>query len=254
MNKIIVISNIKWIHQNHPGQIVVPLNVDSTQGMAMQVYQVYQAINSLVSNNASFDGGYHLIGHAQGALVLRSVVEMFGLEVDNFISLAGVHMGVYGFDSFINRWFKDLTNWEITEMLYTKNMQTHFSVAGWWNDAKNQPKYFRDNTWLPAINQQLDEHIPTYKENFLNIGAFHAFGSQDDGTVIPWQSSIFGFYDEHLNVVPMTDQLIYINDTFGLQTLATNSRLSLIEIDDVKHYEWFTRQDIFVNYILDLLS
>eukprot|EP01133_Synstelium_polycarpum_P004214 gene4214-4910_t len=247
---------VQWIHENHPGQIAISLDIDnglhSTKSMAKQVYDTYMLIDEIVSNNESFADGFHVIGHSQGALILRSVVEMYGFKVDSFISLAGIHMGLYGLD-FLPHWFWNVSILAMTDILYTDSNQRDYSLANCWVDAINMPRYLRDNVWLPTINQELPVTIPEYRQNFINVGSVSAFGSPEDGHVIPWNSALFGFYDDNLNFAPMFKQEVYINDTFGLQTLHNQGRLNLVEIPDVKHKAWLTREDLFLNYVLKLI-
>eukprot|EP01133_Synstelium_polycarpum_P013687 gene13687-16124_t len=220
--------------------------------MSQQVFDTYTLIDSIVSNNDSFKDGFHVIGHSQGALLLRSVIELYGFKVDNFVSLAGIHMGVYGLE-FLSDWFWNVSTLAMTDILYTKSMQREFSVANWWVDAINMPRYLRDNTFLPIINQELPDIIPDYKQNFLNIGSVNCFGSPQDGMVVPWISTLFGSYTEDLNLSPMTSQSVYINDTFGLQTMMKEGRLHLTEVANVSHHTWLTREDLFLAHVLNLL-
>ncbi|EGG17218.1 palmitoyl-protein thioesterase 2 [Cavenderia fasciculata] len=248
---------VNWIKQNNPNQIAISLNVDngfdSTQAMINQIYDVYQLIQNITKNNESFANGYHLVGHSQGALILRSVVELYGLPVNTFVSLAGVHMGIYGLGP-LSGWEQNLTEWELTNLFYTKTFQKSFSVANWWHDPQNRDRYLSENVFLPSINQELPNQIPQYKENLINIGSFHCFGSKDDGTVVPWISELFGFFDSNLNLQPMFERDVYINDTFGLQTLYKEGRLTLTEIDGIAHAHWLSNQTIFNQYILPLIS
>ncbi|EGC31144.1 hypothetical protein DICPUDRAFT_157031 [Dictyostelium purpureum] len=250
---------LEFIKKYNPGQIAVSLNVDngfkSAKTMFKQVNDVYQAINDIVQHNNAFDNGFHVIGHSQGALTLRSITEIYGLNIDNFVSLAGVHMGIYGVGFTNNYWFGNFTDKELTNLLYTKTFQKDFSVANWWTDIDHE-RYLRDNMFLPIINQELEEKIPNYKENFINSisGSFNAFGSPQDGIVVPWISELFGSYDSNLNMVPMEESIVFKNDTFGLQTLANQGKLNLTTVEGVKHAEWLSREDLFVKYVLPLIS
>ena len=44
------------------------------------------------------------------------------------------------------------------------------------------------------------------KKNFLRIKQLVLVGGPDDGVIIPWESSIFGYYDYKLNIRMMKDQ------------------------------------------------
>ena len=48
-----------------------------------------------------------------------------------------------------------------------------------------------------------------------------------DGGIGPWQSALFGFYDENQDMVPMEKQLFFANDTIGLKSLNDANKLIL---------------------------
>ncbi|KYQ93472.1 palmitoyl-protein thioesterase 2 [Tieghemostelium lacteum] len=251
---------VSWIEQAHPGQVTIALNAyngwDSTKPMYTQVYDIYQLILTITNGNSTFDEGYHLIGHSQGALILRSIIEMFGLPVENFISLAGMHQGVYGYGDLSQQPYGNFTEYELTKIFYTETLQNLFSIANWWNDPTDQNGYILGNEFLPVINQQLPNPMVNMKSNFIKSiqGSLYAFGSPQDGTIVPWVTELFGFFDDKFNLLNMTETPIYINDTFGLKTLDQQQKLFIYELPDIKHTQWLTNQEIFENYILDVLT
>lgn len=58
-------------------------------------------------------------------------------------------------------------------------------------------------------------------------------GSPADAVLTPWFTSLFSFWDASFNVIPMTQQTVYLNDTIGLATLASLGRLHLQQVDGV---------------------
>eukprot|EP00003_Mantamonas_plastica_P025719 TRINITY_DN5100_c0_g1_i2.p1 TRINITY_DN5100_c0_g1~~TRINITY_DN5100_c0_g1_i2.p1 ORF type:complete len:173 (+),score=63.69 TRINITY_DN5100_c0_g1_i2:52-570(+) len=105
---------VSWMKELHPGQVTIPLNVDNKDDsvfkpMKQQLKDVQAVIANIMSGkggyNASiFDNGYHVIGHSQGGLLIRAVIQEWdGHKVDTFISLAGVQQGVYGVDESTER-------------------------------------------------------------------------------------------------------------------------------------------------------
>ncbi|KAF2071940.1 hypothetical protein CYY_006755 [Polysphondylium violaceum] len=234
---------VSWLNQSNPDQII---------------YDVNQLIQGIIANNDNFSQGFHIVAHSQGALLMRSVIEMYGLNVDTFVSLAGVHNGIYGLGPLDQYpWLENLTDFELTEIFYTPTMQQGFSVANWWNCAVSRDRYLENNVFLPMINQEIENNtIANYKTNFLASikGSLHAFGSPQDGIVTPWNSELFGFFDDQLFMKSMNETYSYINDSYGLRTLDSQGKLFLYQIDNVKHAEWLSRQDLFEQYVLPLIS
>ena len=71
--------------------------LESETPMWIQLPQVVSLIRQVISNNSKlFEGGYHFVGHSQGGLMLRCVIEeMDDHKVQHFVSLAGVQQGYY---------------------------------------------------------------------------------------------------------------------------------------------------------------
>ena len=60
-------------------------------------------------------------------------------------------------------------------------------------------------------------------------------GTQIDKTVVPWQSSQYGFYNKAMKVVKMRDNFLYKEDKFGLKTLDKRNGLVTCTVDNVVH-------------------
>ena len=84
-----------------PGQqVVVALDInngiDSMKPMWGQLADIQALIETTVADNATFAGGYHFLGHSQGGLILRCILQTWsGHQVENFVSMAGIQQGMY---------------------------------------------------------------------------------------------------------------------------------------------------------------
>jgi len=68
----------------------------STQSLLTQVPMAVAQVRSIVATDQRFQGGYVFIGHSQGGIMARAVIEdMDDHRVHTFISLAGVQNGVF---------------------------------------------------------------------------------------------------------------------------------------------------------------
>ena len=69
---------------------------ESMKPMWKQVNETTELIKSLIAANASvFSNGYHFLGHSQGGLMMRSVIQNFDdHNVHTFVSMAGVQLGM----------------------------------------------------------------------------------------------------------------------------------------------------------------
>ena len=84
-----------------------------------------------------------------------------------------------------------------------------------------------------------------YKDNFVNLEQLVLVGGPDDGTIIPWQSAHYGFYDENLNIVPFYEQPTYLNDSYGMRTINEAEKLVIKLIPGVVHAQWILNRTVY---------
>lgn len=260
----------------------------SSMALHKQLPLAIEQIRSVVASDERFQNGYVLMGHSMGGLLARAVVEeMDDHKVHTLITVASPHNGLfYGPQSEDQLPFSYLLSPIGTYMLRGSNI----SFEKYRGDATigrgkvqlefatlmvEQPELQEENSFLniqriPSANDWLRTHsfIPKMnnvnncesdeevldqqrrKRNFLKLKAAHFFGSSGDGAAIPWQTSLFGRYNdvdsleeieskfEDLNIVKMSATTEYKDDTFGLKTLHERGGLFLHEVPDVPHSGW----------------
>lgn len=130
-------------------------------------------------------------------------------------------------------------------------MQNKFSVASYWR-CPDRETYLKGNKFLPVLDNEV-EFNASRKENFLRPKGLYFFGSPDDEIIKPWRSALFDFWDDNMKTIPMETQPFYVKDTFGLRTAVETKKAHRTAVDNVKHQEWLEREDIFTDYLMDLL-
>jgi len=244
--------------EDHPGQPIYFLdinnNLDSFKSLKIQVQEIQELIRYIIKEySEEFKNGFHFVGHSQGGLLSRCVIEESSdFIVKNYISLAGVQNGEYGNCEEIIP-FIDCS--KASYILYSKIFRDTLSVAQFWKDI-NYSYYIEWNQFLTYMNNEIETNETIKrKKNFIGIENVYLFASKDDEIIAPWQSSHFGFYADNDNntIIPMKKQLIYTKDLFGLKTLDKQGKLHLIEISGVKHGQWIRNKDLIRKEILHLL-
>lgn len=252
-------SVVGWLQQVHPGQIATALTTDSYgyshEVMDQQVQDIIAAIKDAIQANPSaYSDGFHLVGHSQGGLLTRAVLMQSGFPIVNYVSCAGPHYGVYG--NYSMPGMPNLTPAEITDMVYTPKFQSSESFANYWHDPVNYTRYVSNALWLSTLNNEtFNPNSEEWKKNFLSANTTVFNISPADGEIFPWVSSVFGFWNQEVNgYVNMTDQPIFTNDSFGLQTAYKRGSLILNIVPNAVHADWLRKQTLFQNYILPFLS
>ncbi|CAJ1062838.1 lysosomal thioesterase PPT2-like isoform X3 [Xyrichtys novacula] len=193
-----------------------------------------------------YPDGVHLLCFSQGGTVCRAILYMTPRHnVDTFISLSSPQAGQYGDTEYLNRVFPHTMKKTVFHFCYTKIGQK-ISICNYWNDPHHRSSYLKHSTFLAPINgDRPDPNMKVWRENFLRIKKLVLIGGPDDGVITPWQSSLFGFYDEKENVVEMKDQNFYRKDLFGLKTLDTRGDISTCVRSGVHHTTWHSNHTVF---------
>lgn len=217
--------------------------------------------NLQVSDNITLSEGFHFIGHSQGALLTRSILEVMPAEwqVINYISLAGPQMGQFGIPEASNwpeelQWLAELGRDVATDLLYSPGLN-QISFAQFWNDPKRQEDFLRLCPFLPAINN-LNEFNATLKANFLRSAQRqYYYGSGADEVIVPGEGAGWMYYNDRADgLVPMKSQRVYVEDLFGLRTLDEEGRLEVKLVPGILHNDWTRSKDVFLEFVLDKLT
>lgn len=206
----------------------------SALSLHKQVPLAIAQVREVVATDDRFKNGYVFVGHSQGGLLARAVVEeMDDHRVHTLISLAGVQNGFFygpqpldeapmrvlleGFGAFVLPTevfdfgkFQDDKNslrgalqLEFAKLSAERHDLHHeFSFV---NLARSPAfdEWTRTSSFLAAVNNvnhvdegdvQAVEDQQRRKRNFLKLQAAHFFASPGDGEVAPWQTSHFGRY------------------------------------------------------------
>lgn len=182
--------------------------------------------------------GVVVIAHSQGTLLSRAFIERFNdPPVRAFISLAGIHGGLYG-TNFVNiPWVDSL----VSQAAYTDYVQNTISFASFWKDPFHLEKYLERSTFLADINNERAVRNDTYRMHLASLERLVlTFGDLDEA-VMPHESGHFEFYSpgEMTKVVPLEESQQYKEDWLGLRTLTESGRVSRFE-RPYHHNDWTT--------------
>lgn len=252
---------IQFIEEAHPGTVTVsmPLYEGRASDVALdrQVQGVIDWLDETVTSNATFAHGYHLVCHSQGTLICRGVIEGYERHrVQSYVSIAGPQLGQYGVSVGLFSKFENITTKLAYRVLYTEAVQRTYSVAGYWHDPMHEWLYLSQCHFLPTINNVKCGGLDTRRKDlFLKLHSAVFLGSSGDATIIPWQSSVFGFFAPNSShvITSITDQLVYTRDTFGLRSMHQRRSLFIHTPPGVSHGEWLHNETLFDQFILPYL-
>jgi palmitoyl-protein thioesterase len=186
--------------------------------------------------------------------MMRSLLEILDHNVDTLVSMAGVQMGVYGAGFLSNNsLFANKTLDAVTALMYTPVLQDEFSISNFWHAVIDD--FLTDCVFLPVVNNLVSNTLAEqYKTNFMKTNRVVFLGSPDDGTVVPWESELFGFYNAAYDgTIPMQQQQVYVDDSFGLQSMDQQGRLIIQAVPGIQHSQWLHNETNFVQNVLPYL-
>jgi len=244
-----------FITQAHPGTNITLIKLyeelESFAPLWKQVSAMTEKIRPVMQGAKD---GVHIIGFSQGGLTVRAILEtMDDHNVDSFISLSSPQMGQYGDTSYLKPYLPAAATKDLYLFFYSDYFQKKFSLANYWNDPFHEDKDYEYNVFLPVVNNLNSSKFfnvtvsERYRKNFLRIKNLVLIGGPDDGVIMPWQSSLFGFYmnNTNLTVVDMKYQQVYLEDTFGLRSLDERGSLHQYTFAGVKHIHWHGTKKVF---------
>jgi palmitoyl-protein thioesterase len=187
----------------HPGTPVFNIDAyndaDSLKPMWQQVHGVYRVIGPIL--DSSPDGAI-LIGHSQGGVIFRGILEAYPTSNITFISLASPMAGQFG-TAQISEIIPLITKEFMYHYCYLSEARHSVSICNWWKDPTQMTLYRTNNNFLYPLESPTDKE---YKSNFERIGKLVLIGGPDDGIVEPWQSTQFGYYDKNMKIEECVDQ------------------------------------------------
>ncbi|GMS90732.1 hypothetical protein PENTCL1PPCAC_12907, partial [Pristionchus entomophagus] len=181
-----------------------------------------QRVCDWIAADPKLQNGYNAIGESQGCQFLRAVAQRCPFpRMKTLMSLGGQHQGVYGrsrntVDSPKRRAISRFR--ELQRLITMKS----FSLvqAQYYHDADDEELYRNSSIFIAEINNEVVIN-ESYKTNLMALDNLVLVMFDEDITVIPRESSWFGFYQEkNIDViVPYNESRLYTEDRIGLRTL-----------------------------------
>jgi palmitoyl-protein thioesterase len=184
------------------------------------------------------NGRFVAVGFSQGGQFLRAVMQRCGdrggLRPHTLVTMGAQHQGVMelpGCSAATPTWMCAAVERALDAGAYVPWVQHHIVQAQYWKDPDDLEAYYERSGFLADINAEAaggDAALYSrYRRNLVALERLVLVQFDADETVVPRESSHFGFYDGE-KVVPLRDSDLYRKeDRLGLRELDESGRLVL---------------------------
>uniref|UniRef100_K4CNI5 Palmitoyl-protein thioesterase 1 n=1 Tax=Solanum lycopersicum TaxID=4081 RepID=K4CNI5_SOLLC len=195
----------------------------------------YMPLENQVKGMEELQQGYNIVGLSQGNMVARGLIEFCdeAPRVNNFISIGGPNAGIAYAPACTGNPWCDGAGGIFGIGIYSDYVQTHYAPSGYIKLPNDIAGYLRGCRYLPKLNNEIPNATnPIYKERFTSLQNLVLIMFEHDGVITPKESSWFGFYQDGTNsqILPPQQTNLYLEDTFGLQTLDKAGKVKFIKL------------------------
>jgi palmitoyl-protein thioesterase len=215
-----------WLRAAYPGIYVVSIEIGNgpEDSYLMPLDRQVELFCQNVLADQNLRQGFNMLGYSQGSLISRGGLERCSLPVYNYITLSGIHQGVFGvpYVLFLPGPLREL----VTKYAYEEPVQNAVSVANYWRDPSKLNQYDTNCHFLPDINNERGVRNEIYRQNMIRLNAFVMTLSDIDEIVEPRQSGWFmGYRPNSLEVETWNNSRQFTEDLIGLKTLLDQGKL-----------------------------
>ncbi|OIT32201.1 hypothetical protein A4A49_19477 [Nicotiana attenuata] len=178
---------------------------------------------------------YNLVGLSQGNMVARGLIEFCdgAPPVKNFISIGGPNAGVADAPACAGGPWCAGAGGASGVGIYSDYVQAHYAPSGYTKLPNDIDGYLRGCRYLPKLNNEIPNATnPIYKQRFTSLQNLVLIMFENDNVINPKESSWFGFYQDgtYSQILPPQQTNLYLEDTFGLQTLDKAGKVKFIKL------------------------
>ncbi|XP_056864994.1 uncharacterized protein LOC130511666 isoform X1 [Raphanus sativus] len=179
--------------------------------------------------------GYNIVAQSQGNLVARGIIEFCddAPPLINYVSLGGPHAGIAAIPKCSSGPFCAIAEALMKLEIYNDFVQDHIAPSGYVKIPGEMTKYLGHSKYLPKLNNERpDQRNSTFKDRFVSLHNLVLVMFQNDTTLIPKETSWFGYYsDDGFDSLLSTQQTkLYREDWIGLKALDAVGKVKFVSV------------------------
>lgn len=125
--------------------------------------------------------------------------------------------------------------------MFSRPSQNFLTPATYWHDLSEQ-RYQKCSTFLAILNNVREINVD-YVNNLQSLNKLVLVKYENDQSVIPNESTFFGYWDINQTPINLEDSRMYQEDRLGLKLMNDKGQLVFLTCPDSAHLEmiepWF---------------
>ena len=177
-------------------------------------------------------GNFSIMAISQGAVIAKYIIENWPLvhPVRSLVTFGGPNMGVSSpprcpLDTIYGR----AASYFSSKLIYWDVAQMFLAPADYWRDPNNFEGYLKHSRFLAEANNEVN-FSQKRKDSWLNLKYTIFVKWEEDGVIIPRESSWWGELTSDHTVISRFNSEVYKQDLIGIRTLEESGRADFITI------------------------
>lgn len=190
----------------------------------------------MVNADPKLASGFNIVALSQGALVGRGLVQQCpGVNVYNFVSLGGPHMGVARMPTSEKLSVQQTMSYLLQYGIYSTYVQNRAAPANYYKAPDRMPVYLKDCHFLPDLNNEREPKNILYTQAMAKLNSMILVMFDADSVLDPKETEWFGFYAPGADpkgtgdLIPLQDSAFYQQDWLGLKNMDLAGKLDFVK-------------------------
>eukprot|EP01063_Lacrimia_lanifica_P002384 TRINITY_DN11255_c0_g1_i1.p1 TRINITY_DN11255_c0_g1~~TRINITY_DN11255_c0_g1_i1.p1 ORF type:complete len:316 (+),score=151.02 TRINITY_DN11255_c0_g1_i1:69-1016(+) len=240
---------------------------DTTRGFLYSMDASVDVFAKKIQADPQLKGGFNAAGFSQGNSLIRGYIHKYNdPPVKSWVSVHGTVMGVAGFPhcdphkaparvaavgeeeaalgGFLSPLCR-LVDEFLGALAYSTFTQNTLFQAGYFKDpTRMASSAYQTHSEIAQWNGEGATPSPaSYKSNFVSVDRFAMIKANKDTMIYPREGEHWGYFAPggFTDILPMNQTGVYLNDTFGLQTVHKAGKM-VFNSTDGDHLQFTTEQ------------
>lgn len=233
-------------------------DADKLNSVMMTANNQVEYVCRMIQSDPALANGYNGVGVSQGGLMIRGLAQKCpNPPMKTLVTYGAPSNGIFGVPdceaSTGSYDLCELVRQILGAAVYDPDMQSLVAPAQYYRDPLRHEEFLQGSHFLADLNNLKEEKNQQYKDVISGLDHFVMIKWEDDETIIPRESSHFGYYVTGYDNITysMEESDAYKGDWLGLKSLDEAGRLHQFSIPGGHMnmlFDWF-KENVVLPYL-----